>query len=342
MFSTVLGLFSIDLAVDLGTSNTRIYSKGQGPIASEPSVLAVRTDTRGRRAVLALGDDARPMIGRTPVGVEAVQPVRHGQIQDYDVAEALLVHMFRRVHGRNKWMSPRLVVTMPSLATEMERRAVRECCEAAGAREVHFLPSPLASALGAGLPVDEPSGHMIVDVGGGSTQIAIVSLHGVVTNLTVPGGGEGMDEAIVQWMRDRHGLLIGRPSAEALKIELGTAVEGSRSETAIAKGRCLEHGIPKSVRVDSAELEQALQPCVREIDHGIRRALEQAPPELASDIVDHGVVLTGGGCLLRDLDTALRNTSGLPVIRAEDPLGASVIGAGIALEEQALLRAVAC
>ena len=217
MFSAVLGLFSQEVALDLGTSNTRLYLRGRGTGLQHPTVVAVHTSRGGRRRVMAIGDEARPMLGRTPSDILAVQPVRDGQIQDFEVMEALLLHMLRRVHGRNGWMSPRMVVTVPALATDMERRAVRECCEAAGAREVHLVPKPLAAALGAGLPVHEPAGQMVVDLGGGSTEIAVVSLNGVVTSQVVPGGGEGMDRALQDHVRAQHGLLIGRTTAEDLR-----------------------------------------------------------------------------------------------------------------------------
>jgi rod shape-determining protein MreB len=267
--------------------------------------------------------------------------VREGQIEDYEGAEALLLHLVRSIPGRNRWMSPRMVVAVPGLATEMERRAVRECCESVGGREVHLIPKPVAAALGAGLPVHEPAGQMVVDIGGGSTEVSVVSLNGVVSSQVVPGGGGGMDRAIVRMMKDRHNLLIGARTAESIKIELGTALGGDPSSTRLASGRCLETGLPRSVRISAADVETALSEPVAAIATTIRRALERTPPELASDVVDHGVVLTGAGCLLRSLDGALRELTGLAVVRAENPAGAVVEGAGRVLEELDLMQALA-
>ena len=341
MFSAVLGLFSQEVALDLGTSNTRLYLRGRGTGLQHPTVVAVHTSRGGRRRVMAIGDEARPMLGRTPSDILAVQPVRDGQIQDFEVMEALLLHMLRRVHGRNGWMSPRMVVTVPALATDMERRAVRECCEAAGAREVHLVPKPLAAALGAGLPVHEPAGQMVVDLGGGSTEIAVVSLNGVVTSQVVPGGGEGMDRALQDHVRAQHGLLIGRTTAEDLKIALGTTRTDRGGGSEVVAGRCMTSGVPRAVEITAAEVCEALLPCVERIAAGIRRTLERAPPELASDIVDHGALLVGGASKLRRIDTTLREATGLPVVVAEHPMDSVVEGAGLALEQSAVLERLA-
>lgn len=342
MFSTVLGLFSQDLAVDLGTSNTRIWLRGSGLVCQEPTVVAIHSDPRGKRKVLAVGEEALPMLGRTPGDIRTVQPVRDGQIADYEVAEALLLHLVRRVHGRNGWVSPRMVVAIPHGATEMERRAVRESCEGAGAREVRLVPRPLAAAIGADLPVAEASGHLLVDIGGGATEVAVLSLHGIVSCVSVQGGGEAMDDAIISMIRERHGLLVGRPTAERLKIELGTAVSGeSLTATSIA-GRCLRTGVPRAVDVSNADLHDALAERIGDIARAIRAVLERTPPELASDIIDHGVVLTGGGAKLRRLDLALRDLTGLPIVAADDPAQAVVTGIGKAMENAELLQAVAC
>ncbi len=341
MLSSVLGLFSQDVAIDLGTSNTRVYVRGIGVVCQEPTVVAVHTDGKGRRKMLAVGREALPMLGRTPPDVRTVQPVRETQIRDYEVAEALLLHLVRRAHGRNGWVSPRMVVTIPHSASEMERRAVRESCEGAGAREVHLVSRPLAAAIGAGLPVDEPSGHLIVDIGGGSTEVSIVSLHGVVLSQSVPGGGEAMDEAIIGWLREEHDLLVGRPTAEQIKIAIGTATTKDIGPTAHVAGRCLRRGIPRSVEVSAADIRDALRPSLQKIARGIREVLENTPPELASDVVDQGVVLTGGGSQLRRIDLALRESTGLAVVAADDPADVAVQGAGRMLEELPLLRALA-
>lgn len=278
MFSTVLGFFSTDLAVDLGTSNTRIWMRGKGVVCQEPTVLAVHTDPRGRRRVLAVGNDALPMLGRTPGDIRTVQPVKDGQIVDYEAAQALLLHLVRRVHGRNGWASPRMVIAVPHSATDTERRAVRESCEGAGAREVHLVTRLIAAALGAELPVDQPSGHMIVDVGGGSTEIAVLSLHGVVASTSVPGGGAAMDDAIIAMVRERHELLVGRPTAERLKIELGVASDGDPSLRSMVAGRCLRTGVPRACEVSADDIARALFAGIDAIAVGVRSVLERTPP----------------------------------------------------------------
>jgi rod shape-determining protein MreB and related proteins len=281
------------------------------------------------------------MLGRTPDDITAVQPVRCGQIEDWEVAEGLLLHLIRKVHGRSGWMSPRMVVTIPWAATEMERRAARECCEAAGARDVRLVPRPLAAALGAHLPVREASGHLVVDVGGGATEITVLSLGGIVCGAVVPGGGEGMDRAVADHVREAHDLLVGPPSAERLKIELGCALPGQRVGTAWVKGRCMREGVPRAVDIHADEIVSALAPCVRSIADAVRQVIERAPPELGSDILDHGIVLVGGGSRLDRLDTALREATGIPVVVAENPDLAVIAGAGEVLEELDLLQAMA-
>ncbi|HHO54099.1 MAG TPA: rod shape-determining protein [Deltaproteobacteria bacterium] len=341
MLNAMLGLFSQDLAVDLGTSNTRVYLRGTGVVCDEPTVVSVQTDRDGRRRVTAIGSEALPMLGRTPEDIHAIQPIRAGRILDFEVAEAFLLHLVRRAHGRNGWMRPRMVVAVPHHASDMEARAVRDSCESAGAREVHLVPRPIAAAVGASLPVQEPDGTLIVDVGGGSTEISLLALSGVVLSRVVPGGGEGMDAAIIQWLQRERRLLVGRPSAERLKIALGTASHPDPSATSVVKGRCLERGIPRSETVSAADIASALAPHVEAIAVGIRNAISEAPPELGSDVVDQGVVLTGGGSLLRDLDLGLRDLTGLPVIRAEDPEQAVAHGVGGILEDTLLQHAVA-
>jgi rod shape-determining protein MreB len=341
MLSSVLGLFSQDLAVDLGTSNTRLYQRGQGIVCDEPTVVAVHTDVRGRRKVLAIGESALPMLGRTPADVLTVQPVRDGQIHEFEVAEAFLLHLVRRVHGRNGWVSPRMVLAIPNQATEMERRAARESAEGAGAREVHLVPRPLAAAIGAGLPVAEPAGMLLVDLGGGSTEIAVLSLNGVVSSVAIQGGGESWDQAIADMLRMRFDLLVGRPTAERIKIEIGTAVAEEGPPIAVA-GRCLVKGVPRAVEIGPSDVQEALAPRIEELARTLRNVLERTSPELASDIVDAGVVLCGGGARLRRLDVALREQTGLAVVVAEEPARVVVEGAGRVLEHMDLLEAIAC
>ncbi len=341
MFSAVLGLFSQDLAVDLGTTTTRIYQRGSGLVCVEPTVVAVATDQSGRRQVVSVGEQARPLLGRAPRHIEAVQPVRDGAVHDFEVTEALLVHLLRRVHGRNKLMSPKMVLAVANCCSGMERRAIREACEAAGARQVHLVPRPLAAALGADLDVETASGHMVVDIGGGCTEIAVVSKAGVVSAQLEPGGGDGFDRAIADLLREHHGLLIGAPTAQALKHELGSAFGAPTTERRRVLGRCLQTGMPRGVEVGAAAVERALAGPVKAISQGIRRAIDQTSAELASDIVHRGIVLTGAGANLPGLEIALRRRTGLAVVRADAPGEAVVRGAGRLLEEYALLRMVA-
>jgi len=342
MLSAVLGLFSQDLAVDLGTTTTRLYQRGVGVVCEEPTVVAVHTDRRGRRRVVAIGDEASPMRGRAPADLDIVEPVRMGQIHDYEITEALLHHFVRRVHGRNGWVSPKMVVAIPFKATDMERRALRESCESAGAREVHLVPRPLAAAIGADLPLEKPSGHLLVELGGGGTEISVVSMGGVVSHRVVAGGGAGMDRALVDHLRDRHGLLVGEPTAERLKIELGEALAPRGARTRKVAGRCLRKGVPRAVEVTAAEVYEVLSVEVGAIAHAIRAALDECPPELATDIVDHGVVLTGAASQLRGLEAALRDATGLAVVQADKPGRAVAHGTGRILEQMQLLEAVAC
>lgn len=341
MFSAVLGLFSLDLAVDLGSSSTRIYRRGDGNVVTEPSIVAIHTNSNGARRIVATGDDALPMLGRTPGDILTVQPIRHAMIRDFDVAQGLLVHLIRRLHGRNGWISPRLVVTIPASLSDMERRAVRDSCESAGAREVHLVPRPLAAAIGAELPIDQPAGHLLIDVGGGATEISVISLQSVVTTKLIEGGGEAMDEAIIRWIRDQHDVLIGRPSAEHLKKELGCASGARQGETVSVAGRSVTQGIPKAVEVSAIEIQQALAPFVDQLGASIRGLLERTAPELASDILEQGAILTGGGSQLTGLEAALRESVGIPVFLLDDPTNAAIKGAGRILEEMDLLRAIA-
>lgn len=341
MFSAVLGLFSQDLAVDLGTSNTRVRVRHTRDTADEPTVVTVHTDRAGRRTVTAVGREARPMLGRTPEDLQTIQPIRGGRVVDFEVAEALLVHLVRRAHGRSAWMRPRMIVAMPHRATDMEIRAVRDSCESAGAREVKLVPRPIAAALGADLPIHEPSGVLVVDVGGGATEISILSLNGVVASTVVEGGGEGMDVSVVRLLEEERSLFVGRPSAERLKIELGTACDPDPDRVATIRGRCRLGGIPRAEQVSAADVHRALVPHVEAIADAVRRMVDAAPPEIGADIVDQGVVLTGGGARLRNLDRALRERTGLPVVGADRPEHAVIQGVSRILADPALYHAVA-
>ncbi|MBA2319709.1 MAG: rod shape-determining protein [Deltaproteobacteria bacterium] len=332
MFSAVLGLFSQDLAVDLGSTHTRVLARGPAAATVEPTVIAVRTDRRGRRAVIATGAEALPMLGRAPDDTLALQPIRGGRIVDYEAAEAFLLSLVRRIHGRNAWIRPRMVVAVPHGASDMELRAVRDSCESAGAREVHLVPRPVAAAMGADLPIQQASGYLVVDVGGGSTEVSVLSLSGVVASRSVPGGGEGMDDAIVRWVEQHHGLLIGRPTAERVKIALGNAFRAELADS-VVKGRCLALGVPRAVTLQGEEIHRALLPAVAAIGEAIQRTIEGVPPEIGSDIVDHGIVLTGAGARLAGLDLAMREATGLPVIVAENPELAVVAGARRLLDQ---------
>lgn len=341
MFSAVLGLFSQDLAVDLGTSATRVHLSGSGVVADQPSVVAVLDDRAGRRRVIAIGDEALPMLGRTPDDIQAIQPVRAGRIVDFEVAEALLLHLVRQIHGRNGWMRPRMVVAVPHGASDMELRAVRDSCESAGARAVHMVPRPLAAALGAGLPVHAPSGHLVIDLGAGATEVSVLSLSGVVASHQVPFGGDALDEAIVAWCKREHALLVGQPSAHRVKIELGTALHPDPGASTWIKGRCLRSGTPRSTQVTATGVCQAIQPALQTIADGIRKVLHEVPPELASDIVETGGVLVGGGAQLEGIERCLGHLTGLPMIVADAPTRAVVDGAGRVLEELDLREAMA-
>ncbi|MEZ4316509.1 MAG: rod shape-determining protein [Myxococcota bacterium] len=341
MLSAVLGLFSQDLAVDLGSSRTRIYLRGTGLICDEPSVVAVQTLKDGRRRVVCVGDPALPMLGRTPEDIQAIQPVRTGTIEDFEVAEALLLQLVRRSLGASSFLRPRMAVALPQGASDMALRALRDSCQAAGAREVHLVPRPVAAALGADLPVHEPNGHMVVDLGGNATEVSVLSLSGVVHSKTVTGGGEGLDQAVIDYVRRHHATEIGRPTAERLKLELGSARLGGTSGSRTAKGRCLRLGIPRAIDIDAHDIQTALATPLSAIADAIRTAVEAVPPELASDIVENGVILVGGGARLDSLEAALRHLTGLPVMAVENPAEAVVRGAARVLGELDLLRTVA-
>jgi rod shape-determining protein MreB len=341
LFDFVYGMFSNDLAIDLGTANTLIYARGKGIVSCEPSVVAVRKDARGERRVLAVGREAKEMIGRTPGAISAISPMKDGVIADFDVTEAMIRHFITRAHQRSALVKPRVIIGVPSGITEVEKRAVRESAQIAGAREVYLIEEPIAAAIGAGLPITEPSGNMIVDIGGGTTEVAVISLSGIVYSRSVRVGGDKLDAAIVQYMKRKYNLLIGEQMAERVKCNIGNCYDSGETKSMEVKGRDLVAGLPRTLTVSSDEIRQALAEPVKAIIEAVRVALEQTPPELSADIVDKGIVLAGGGAFLKGLDMLMREETGLPVLIADEPLSAVVLGCGKALEEIDLLKNVA-
>ena len=340
MFSSFHGLFSQDMAIDLGTANTLVYVKGRGVVFNEPSVVAVHHDRKGNKNVVAVGHAAKSMLGRCPQDIQAIRPLKDGVIADFEVTEAMLRHCIERVTGRRSFVAPRMMVCIPYGTTEVEKRAVRESAESAGAREVHLIEEPIAAAIGADLPITEPTGNMIVDIGGGTTEVAVISMAGIVYSRSIKVGGDHMDDAIAQHLRRRHDLLIGPRTAEAIKIALGNAVSDGNVTEYRVKGRDLVRGFPRVVTIHSEEVREALEEPVQLIVDTVVASLERTPPELLGDIVDRGIIMTGGGALLRRLDTAISEATGLPVIVAEDPLSAVVKGSGRALEDMDLYAAL--
>jgi rod shape-determining protein MreB len=336
----LLGIFSNDLAIDLGTANTLVYVKGKGIVLSEPSVVAVRSDNRGYKKVLAVGKEAKLMLGRTPGNIVAIRPMREGVIADFEVTEAMLRHFIRKVHNRRTMLRPRIIIAVPSGITQVEKRAVRESAESAGAREVYLIEEPMAAAIGAGLPITEPTANMVVDIGGGTTEVAVISLAGIVFSKSVRVGGDKFDEAILQHVKRKYNLLIGERTAEVIKTTIGTAYPQEEPESIEVKGRDLVTGIPKILSIDSEEVRVAIAEQIDTIVQVVKLALEQTPPELAADIVDRGIFLTGGGALLKNLDVLLKEETGLPIIIADDPLSAVVLGSGKTLENLDLLKEV--
>ena len=340
-FDRFWGLLSNDLAIDLGTATTLVYVRGQGIVVNEPSVVAIRKDHQGAKKILAVGNEAKKMLGRTPANIVAIRPIKDGVIADFEVTEAMLSYFIKAVHKRKSFVRPRVIVSVPSGITPVEKRAVRESAELAGAREIYLIEEPMAAAIGAGLPVSEPIGNMIVDIGGGTTEVAVISLSGIVYSQSVRVAGDKMDEALVQYVKRKYNMLIGERTAELIKITIGTAYPEKEIKTVDIKGRDLVTGIPKTLEISSEEVMQAISEPVNAIVNAVKIALERTPPELASDIVDRGIVLAGGGALLKNLDKLLREETGLPIIVAESPLTAVVLGAGKALEELDLLREIA-
>ena len=340
MFGGLLGMLSSDMAIDLGTANTLVYVKGRGIVLNEPSVVAIM-NKNGKKQVLAVGNDAKMMLGRTPGNIEAIRPMRDGVIADFEVAEEMIKHFIRKVHNRRSFASPQVIVCVPSGSTAVERRAIQESALSAGARRVYLIEEPIAAAIGAGLPVHEPTGSMVVDIGGGTTEVAVLSLGDIVYARSVRVGGDKMDEAIIAYIRRHHNLLIGESSAERIKKQIGTAqapANGAPGATIEIKGRDLLNGVPKEITISQRHIAEALSEPVSAIIEAVKVALEATPPELAADIVDKGIVLTGGGSLLANLDQVLREETGLPISIADDPLSCVALGTGRALEDPKRMR----
>ena len=337
----ILGLFSNDLAIDLGTANTLVYVKGKGIVLSEPSVVAVSTGNRYKNRVLAVGLEAKNMLGKTPGNISAIRPMRDGVIADFEVTEAMLRHFIHKVHNRRTFVRPRIIVAVPSGITQVEKRAVRESAESAGAREVFLIEEPMAAAIGAGLPITEPTCNMVVDIGGGTTEVAVISLKGIVYSRSVRVAGDKMDSAIIQYIKRKYNLLIGERTAEVIKTSIGNAYPDPQNlETIEVKGRDLASGIPKILSIDSEEIRIAISEQIDAIVETVKIALEQTPPELSADIVDRGIILTGGGALLKSLDRLLRAETSLPITVTEDPLSTVALGSGKALDNLEMLREV--
>ncbi len=340
MFSKILSFLSADMAIDLGTANTLVYVRGQGIVLNEPSVVAIE-EYRGKKQVLAVGNEAKQMLGRTPGNISAIRPLRDGVIADFEVAEEMIKYFIRKVHNRKAFASPMVIICVPSGSTAVERRAIQESAEAAGARKVWLIEEPMAAALGASLPVTEPTGSMVVDIGGGTTEVAVLSLGGIVYARSVRVGGDKMDSAIISYIRRHHNLLVGESSAERIKKSIGSAQPPKKGEgrTIEIKGRDLMNGVPKEIIITEKQVAESLAEPVSQIIEAVKVALEHTAPELAADIVDKGIVLTGGGGLLSNLDQVLRDATGLPVSIAENPLECVVRGTGQALEQINKLKA---
>ena len=341
MLSSLFGFLSADMAIDLGTANTLVYVKGRDIVLNEPSVVAI-AKVRDKNQVLAVGEEAKLMLGRTPGNIEAIRPLKDGVIADFDIAEEMIKYFIRKVHNRRTFASPLVVICVPSGSTAVERRAIQESAEAAGARRVFLIEEPMAAAIGAGLPVTEPTGSMVVDIGGGTTEVAVLSLGGIVYAQSVRVGGDKMNDAIIAYIRRTHNLLVGETSAERIKEEIGTACppEDGEGETMEIKGRDLMNGDAKELTISERQMSEALAEPVTQIIEAVKTALEHTAPELAADIVDKGIVLTGGGALLGNLDYVLRYATGLPVSIADGPLSCVAMGTGRALEEMKKLRHV--
>lgn len=334
----LLGWFSSDLAIDLGTATTLVYVRGQGIVLNEPSVVAIETQSN---TVLAVGVEAKRMVGRTPGNIVAIRPIKEGVIADFGMTEKMLKYFITKAHNRSSFVRPRVIIGVPSRITEVEQRAVRESATHAGAREVYLIEEPVAAAIGAGLPITEPSGNMVVDIGGGTTDIAVISLGGIVCSESVKVAGDQMDEAIMSYVKRRYNLLIGEHMAEKVKMEVGSAYPLEEQKTMMVKGRDMISGIPRTVVVNDAEIREALEEPIHAIINALRTSLEKTPPELAGDIIDRGVVLTGGGSMLPGLATRFQEETNLPIITVDDPLTSVVLGVGQVLDEIELFKKVA-
>ena len=343
MLNSLFGWLSKDLAIDLGTANTLVYVKGRGIVTNEPSVVAVHRDPRGVKRVIAVGEEAKRMLGKTPGSIVAIRPLKDGVIADFEITEAMLKYFIQKIHNKKSYARPRIVISIPSGITPVEKRAVKESAESAGAREVYLIEEPMAAAIGVGLPITEPSGNMVVDIGGGTTEVAVISLAGIVYCNSVRIAGDKIDEAIIQYIKRKYNLLIGERTGEMIKIEIGSAYPfpNEQEMSMEIKGRDLVGGIPKTLEISSKDIREAIAEPVNAIVDSVRIALERTPPELAADIVDKGIVLSGGGALLRNLDLLIREVTRLPVIVAENPTTAVVEGAGRVLDEVTLLKEIA-
>ncbi|MHB1679654.1 MAG: rod shape-determining protein [bacterium] len=334
----IIGMFSEDLAIDLGTANTLIYVKDKGIVSNEPSVVAVHINSRGEKKILSVGRDAKKMLGRTPGNIQAIRPMKDGVIADFEVVEAMLKYFIRKIHNRKTLVRPRIIIAVPSGITAVERRAVRESAEAAGARIVYLIEEPVAAAIGADLPITEAAGNMIVDIGGGTTEVAVISMSGIVYAKSIRVGGDKIDDSIIQYVKKRYNLLIGDRTAELIKMTIGTAYPTEEISTMNIKGRDLVSGIPKIIEITSTEIYEAILEPISQIVDAVKTTLEKIPPELSSDIVDRGIALAGGGALLKNIDILIREHTELPVIIADDPLTCVVRGAGKALDELNILQ----
>jgi len=338
VFNQLLGAFSNDLAIDLGTANTLVYLKGKGIVFREPSVVAVQRNARGEQNVVAVGKTAKEMLGRTPGSITAIRPMKDGVIADFEITEEMLRYFILRAHNRKTFVRPRVVIGVPSGITPVEKRAVRESAESAGAREIYLIEEPMAAAIGADLPIKDATGNMIIDIGGGTTEVAVISLSGIVTSQSIRVAGDKMDEALVQYVKRKYSLLIGDRTAEIIKMTIGTAYPDEDPQSMEIKGRDLVTGIPKTLEVNAEEIREALMDPINTIVETVRITLEKTPPELAADIVDKGIVLVGGGALLKSLDILLREVTSVPITICDDPLSAVVLGAGRVLDDIELLK----
>jgi rod shape-determining protein MreB len=329
-FNYIIGLFSNDMGIDLGTASTLVYVKGEGVVLCEPSVVAIK---RGTSIVRAVGEEAKRMLGRTPGNIVAIRPMKDGVIADFEITEAMLRYFIKKVHHRRVLVRPRIVIAIPSGITEVEKRAVKDSAERAGAREVKLIEEPMAAAIGVGLPIQEPVGNMIIDIGGGTTEIAVISLSGIVFSKSIRIGGDEMDEAIIEYLKKTYNIMVGERTSEDVKIKIGSAYPLEEEMTMEVKGRDLVTGLPKSVTITSEEVREALQEPLRAILEIAKMSLERTPPELAADLIDHGIVMAGGGSLLRNVDKLISEETGLPVHIADDPLTAVVKGTGKVLDD---------